>query len=178
MLLIIGGFNEIGYNFIKELNKKQEKIILIENFKDKDIKLWNDLYKENKNLKLYTIDSIHYKDLLHIFNWNEINCIINFQNHYNDKLDFYYNNFMIHFNLLKLCKLFNISNYIFSISYNNSNNYSSNNLKNIYLDLITIINTKILFIFYDLEKKINIIENHLKLYNEFKEILETKIVEL
>lgn len=122
MILIVGGLGYIGSNLVFELSKTIKDIRIIDNLSNSKMDIYHNLLKDNPNLRIDVIDATDYHKLLEIFNWNFIETIINVahtklnQQTSDHILNNYTNDIMIHFNLLKLCKLFNIKHYIYSSS--------------------------------------------------------------
>jgi len=123
MILVTGGLGFIGSHTCVELSNNNYDIIIVDNLNNSKIEVLDKINQlTNKDNKFYQYDLLDYSNLEKVFSENKIDSIIHFAGYkavsesIQKPIEYYENNIQSTLNLLKLCKKYNVNNFIFSSS--------------------------------------------------------------
>ena len=126
MILVCGGLGFIGSHTCIELMNNGMEIIIVDDLSNSKISVVNVLYNIKTNVKnipvFYQKNLLDYNDIEYIFKNHKIDGVIHFAafkavgESIKEPLKYYENNIQTTINLLKLCKKYDVNNFIFSSS--------------------------------------------------------------
>jgi len=126
MILVCGGLGFIGSHTCIELMNNGMEIIIVDDLSNSKIQVVDVLYNIKTNVKnipiFYQKNLLDYNDIEYIFKNHKIDGVIHFAafkavgESIKEPLKYYENNIQTTINLLKLCKKYDVNNFIFSSS--------------------------------------------------------------